>query len=78
MTKLYAVTRGSKLNKVLPVIFTALILALALLPKFLAIPYQVKFVQAFILIILATMWNLLAGFGGLVSIGQQACIGIGA
>lgn len=31
-----------------------------------------------VLLVLATMWNLLAGFGGLVSIGQQAYIGIGA
>ena len=26
---------------------------------------------------LATMWNLLAGYGGLVSVGQQAFVGIG-
>lgn len=32
----------------------------------------------FILIILAAMWNAMAGFGGLVSVGQQAFIGIGA
>jgi branched-chain amino acid transport system permease protein len=31
-----------------------------------------------ILVILATMWNALAGYGGLVSVGQQAFIGIGA
>ncbi len=74
----YSVSRGTRLNKFLPVIFSAVVALLAFLPKFLQIPYQVKFVQAFILIILATMWNLLAGFGGLVSIGQQAFIGIGA
>ena len=78
MSNSYAVSRGTKINKVLPFLFTALLVALVALPKVLAIPYQVKFVQAFILIILATMWNLLAGFGGLVSIGQQAFIGIGA
>ena len=32
----------------------------------------------FTLLALATMWNLLAGYAGLVSIGQQAYIGIGA
>lgn len=31
-----------------------------------------------ILVILAAMWNALAGFGGMVSIGQQAFIGLGA
>ena len=35
-------------------------------------------VNLFVLIALASMWNLLAGFGGLVSVGQQAYIGIGA
>jgi branched-chain amino acid transport system permease protein len=32
----------------------------------------------FILVIMATMWNLLAGFAGMVSIGQQGFIGLGA
>lgn len=30
------------------------------------------------LVIMATMWNLLAGYGGMLSVGQQAYIGIGA
>ena len=29
------------------------------------------------LLVLAQMWNLLAGYGGLVSIGQQAFVGLG-
>jgi branched-chain amino acid transport system permease protein len=32
----------------------------------------------FVYLTMASMWNLLAGFGGLVSIGQQAFIGVGA
>ena len=49
-----------------------------------ALPYLVfstvtdTLVNLFVLIALASMWNLLAGFGGLVSVGQQAYIGIGA
>jgi branched-chain amino acid transport system permease protein len=35
-------------------------------------------VQFFYLLALAQMWNLLAGYAGLVSIGQQAYVGIGA
>lgn len=35
-------------------------------------------VQILTLLSLAQMWNLLAGFGGMISIGQQAFIGIGA
>jgi branched-chain amino acid transport system permease protein len=32
----------------------------------------------FAYMVMSSMWNLLAGFGGLVSIGQQAYVGIGA
>jgi len=35
-------------------------------------------VQGFIVLTLATMWNLLAGYAGLVSVGQQAFVGLGA
>ena len=35
-------------------------------------------VEVFTMLALAEMWNLLAGYAGLVSIGQQAFIGIGA
>jgi branched-chain amino acid transport system permease protein len=35
-------------------------------------------VQAFIVLILASMWNLMAGYAGLVSVGQQAFVGLGA
>ena len=35
-------------------------------------------VEFFQLLIMASMWNLLAGYAGLVSVGQQAFIGLGA
>ena len=35
-------------------------------------------VNVFILMTMASMWNLLAGYAGLVSVGQQAFIGLGA
>ncbi|MCL3820008.1 branched-chain amino acid ABC transporter permease [Aeromicrobium wangtongii] len=47
------------------------------------VPYNVSLgaltdlVGLFVLIIMATTWNLLAGYGGLVSIGQQAFVGAG-
>ncbi|MBO0801999.1 MAG: branched-chain amino acid ABC transporter permease [Nocardiopsaceae bacterium] len=34
--------------------------------------------QGFIILTLASMWNLLAGYAGLVSVGQQAFFGLGA
>ena len=50
----------------------------------LSLPYVVfanvtsLLVNFFILLVLATMWNLLAGYAGLISVGQQAYIGLGA
>ncbi len=35
------------------------------------------FVEIFYFLALAQMWNLLAGYGGLVSVGQQAFVGLG-
>jgi branched-chain amino acid transport system permease protein len=35
-------------------------------------------VNVFILMSMASMWNLLAGYAGLVSVGQQAFVGVGA
>ena len=35
-------------------------------------------IQLYYLVMLAILWNALAGYGGLVSVGQQAFIGIGA
>jgi branched-chain amino acid transport system permease protein len=34
--------------------------------------------EIFVYIVLASLWNLLAGYAGLVSIGQQAYVGLGA
>ncbi len=37
-----------------------------------------KLTTLFVYILLASMWNLLAGYAGLVSVGQQAFFGVGA
>jgi branched-chain amino acid transport system permease protein len=48
------------------------------------LPYVVEsgttdlLVNVFILMTMASMWNLLAGYAGLISVGQQAFIGLGA
>ena len=60
-------------------LFVILIGALAIGPfAYLTKGNQQNLVTLFIYIILGTMWNLLAGYAGMVSIGQQAFIGIGA
>jgi ABC-type branched-subunit amino acid transport system permease subunit len=58
--------------------------ALIIVVVFAMLPYIVYsgttavLVQAFIVLTLASMWNLLAGYAGLVSVGQQAFVGLGA
>ncbi len=66
-----------------PVRWTALV-AIGLVAVLAYLPYAVysgttdTLVNLFILLTMATMWNLLAGYAGLVSVGQQAFIGLGA
>ena len=68
-------TRTSKL-------FTAgagvLAVALAGVPLVFETDVVQKLTNLLILVLLAVMWNALAGYGGLLSVGQQAFIGIGA
>jgi ABC-type branched-subunit amino acid transport system permease subunit len=54
------------------------VVVLALLPYLVYSGTTTIMVQAFIVLTLASMWNLLAGYAGLVSVGQQAFVGLGA
>src|SRR5678815_1660604 len=54
------------------------ILALAAVPLALTTYATEQLTELFLLAILAAMWNALAGYGGLISIGQQAFLGLGA
>jgi len=56
----------------------ALLVLLAFVPFAFTQNTTEKLTELFVLIILAVMWNALAGYAGLVSVGQQAFIGIGA
>lgn len=60
------------------VVAVPLVTVLALGPYIVDRGTQGNIVTLFSLIVMATMWNLLAGYGGMVSIGQQAYIGLGA
>ena len=51
---------------------------LAALPLFASQGFLSDLVNLFILVCIATMWNALAGYVGLVSVGQQLYIGAGA
>jgi branched-chain amino acid transport system permease protein len=54
------------------------VVVLALLPFMVGLSVTYAMVDFFILLLLAMTWNLLAGYGGMVSVGQQAYVGIGA
>src|SRR5581483_10786882 len=57
---------------------TGLVALLAFAPVVLSENSQNNLIQLYFLVTLAVMWNALAGYGGLVSVGQQGFIGIGA
>ena len=54
------------------------VVVLALFPYIVYSGTTSLMVQGFIVLTLASMWNLLAGYAGLVSVGQQAFVGLGA
>src|SRR5205823_3876096 len=56
----------------------SVVVVLALFPYLVYSGTTSLMVQGFIVVILASMWNLMAGYAGLVSVGQQAFIGLGA
>ncbi|WP_439657737.1 branched-chain amino acid ABC transporter permease [Lentzea sp. HUAS TT2] len=58
--------------------FSAVVLVLVALPYLVETSVTGQLVKLCYLIALATMWNLLAGYAGMISIGQQAFLGLGA
>lgn len=74
-TKVRRATRASWIGLA---VVAVIVLAAPLAPYILDKGVQGSLVSLFALIVMATMWNLLAGYGGMVSVGQQAYIGIGA
>ncbi|HEX9032703.1 MAG TPA: branched-chain amino acid ABC transporter permease [Streptosporangiaceae bacterium] len=56
----------------------AVVVVLAMFPYIVYSGTTAILVQAFIILTMASMWNLLAGYAGLVSVGQQAFVGLGA
>jgi len=55
-----------------------LVVLLTVAPWVVPAEWSTVLMNFFILVTMATMWNLLAGYAGMVSIGQQAFVGLGA
>ena len=78
MTSSVSIRRGTAASRWGTGMGVVVLVVLTLAPMFFVDSALRTLLQFFYLLALAEMWNLLAGFAGLVSIGQQAYIGIGA
>ncbi len=74
----FVVERWTRLSAAASVAAAVILLLLALGPFVLGASIVDSLTNLFIYLILAVMWNALAGYAGLVSVGQQAFFGLGA
>jgi branched-chain amino acid transport system permease protein len=74
----FVVRRSTLASRIFGVVALLAVVVLALLPTFAEASTKFKMVELLTLVAIAQMWNLLAGFAGVVSVGQQAFVGLGA
>ena len=74
----FRVSRSTRLHLYVLVASVAIVVGLASVPLWAQVSVTRTLITLFGLVALAQMWNLLGGFAGLISVGQQAYIGIGA
>lgn len=72
------VERATRTSRITAVAGLVLLVVLASLPAWGPGGAMRFLIEFLVLLALAQMWNLLAGYAGLVSIGQQAFVGVGA
>ena len=74
----FTIRRWTRLSLSFTSGFGLVVVALAFVPLVLGASTVQDLTSLLILVLMAVMWNALAGYGGLVSIGLQAYIGLGA
>jgi branched-chain amino acid transport system permease protein len=74
----YAVTTRTPASSIAMVVSLLVVLALFAAPMFASRGLIQDLFFILTMLTLAQFWNLLAGYGGLVSVGQQAFVGLGA
>jgi branched-chain amino acid transport system permease protein len=74
----FRVARSTRMHKVVLLVSVIVVAVLAAVPFFAQVAFMRTMVTFFTLLALAQMWNLLGGYAGLISVGQQAYIGLGA
>jgi branched-chain amino acid transport system permease protein len=72
------VQRWTRTSRIFSAGAGVVVVALACVPLVFDPDVVQKLTTLLILVLLAAMWNALAGYGGMLSVGQQAFIGIGA
>jgi branched-chain amino acid transport system permease protein len=77
ISRKYHVLRGTRASAYLLLLGTAMTIFAASLPWWGESSWMREFVEIACYLIFAMMWNLMAGYGGMVSIGQQAFFGVG-
>lgn len=73
----YVSTTATKTSRVAAVILVLVVIALAAAPAFVSRTLIQDLLLILLLITMAQCWNLLAGYAGLISVGQQAFVGLG-
>lgn len=73
----YRIETNTRASRLLALAGIALVLVLAALPAFAGRGLIQDLIFVFYMLALAQCWNLLAGYAGLVSVGQQAFVGLG-
>lgn len=73
----YSVSRNTSASKGAAIVFALVLIVLLTVPFWAGRLEQRLIIEFAYYLALAQMWNLLAGYAGLVSVGQQAFVGIG-
>ena len=74
----FAVTTATRASTITMLLAVPALLVLVALPAFASRVLLQELFYVFTMLALAQLWNLLAGSAGLISVGQQAFVGIGA
>lgn len=74
----YAVSVASRTNFMVLAFGVLVLIVLVTFPFFAGTPWTRRLVDFFTLLALAQFWNLMLGYAGLISVGQQGYIGIGS
>ena len=78
MSAAFQVEHASRSSRIGMAVFAVALVALAAAPSWGGRDDLRLLSEIYAYVALASLWNLLAGYAGLVSVGQQAYVGLGA